>query len=152
MLKKEVPQDKEVLGEAGEICYALDEQGRYVLAESAGWEPANLANLQAWEAISEELAAIVKQIHDKKLSPLAFHMAANQMDVKLLASYMGIFSWRDRRHLKPGPFARLKPELKKRYAQVLLVSAGELEQIPSDPGPAMLRIGKIKLAATRLPA
>lgn len=152
MFKKEVPQDKEVLGDAGEICYAVGENGRYVLAESAGWEPANLANVQAWEAISEELAVIVEQIRAKKLSPLAFHMAANQMDVKLLASYVGIFSWRVRRHLKPGPFARLKAELKKRYAQVLLVSVAELEQIPADPGPAMLRIGKRKSAATRLPA
>ena len=133
MLKKEVPQDQEVLDGQSELFYALDEDGRYVLAPSAGWEPANLANLQAWEAIRDDLAGILAQIRSGKLSPLAYHMAANQMDAKLLANYTGLFAWQVRRHLKPGPFVRLKPELKKRYAGVLLVTVEELERVPAEP-------------------
>jgi hypothetical protein len=142
MLKKEVPQDKEVLDDAGEIFYAVDENGRYVLAESAGWEPANVANLQAWDAIREELNGTLAQIRAGKLSPLAFHMAANQMDAKLLAEYTGLFTWQVRRHLKPGLFARLKPEAKKRYADALLVAPADLERLPEDLSPVMLRLRK----------
>jgi hypothetical protein len=142
MLKKEVPQDQDVLEGHSEVFYVLDEQGRYVMAGSAGWEPANLANSQAWEAIREELAGILVQIRNQKLSPLAFHMAANQMDPKLLASYAGLFTWQVRRHLQPGPFARLRPELKKRYAELLFVTPAELENLPEDLSPAMLRIRK----------
>jgi len=142
MKKKDVPQDRVVLGDQNEVYYAVDDNGRYVMAPSAGWEPANLANLQAWEAIGEELAAILEKIRNHKLSPLAFHMAANQMDAKLLAKYAGLFAWQVRRHLRPGPFRRLKPELKKRYAEALAVTAGELEQVPADPKPAMLRLAK----------
>ncbi|NTV52316.1 MAG: hypothetical protein HGA76_04795 [Candidatus Firestonebacteria bacterium] len=142
MLKKEVPQDQEVLDGVSEVFYAVDENGRYVLAPSTGWEPANLANLQAWDAIRDELTGMVARIRANRLSPLAYHMAANQMDAKLLASYVGLFVWQVRRHLKPGPFSRLKPEMKKRYAEALLVTAAELEQLPADLSPTMLRIRK----------
>ncbi len=112
MKKKDVPQDRVVLGDQNEVYYAVDDNGRYVMAPSAGWEPANLANLQAWEAIGEELAAILEKIRNHKLSPLAFHMAANQMDAKLLAKNAGLFAWQQRRHMRPGPIRRLQPELK----------------------------------------
>jgi hypothetical protein len=148
MLKKEVPQDKEVLDGVREVFYALDEHGRYVLAQSVGWEPANIANLQAWEAISGEMAAIVEKIHQGRLSPLAYHMAANQMDARLLARYAGRFAWQVRRDLRPGPFARLKLEIKRRYAEALLVTADELEKLPSDLSPAMLKLRKSKAAGS----
>ncbi len=35
-----------ITGQTQEICYAVDETGRYVLAPSAGWEPKNMANNQ----------------------------------------------------------------------------------------------------------
>jgi hypothetical protein len=139
MLKNEVPQDKELFGDQREVCYAVDENGRYILAESAGWEPANIANSQAWDAICSEINDILERILRGESSPLAYHMVANQMDVKLLANYAGLFCWQVRRHLKPGPFSRLKPSLKKRYAELFSITTEELEWIPDNPGPAMLR-------------
>jgi len=139
MLKNEVPQDKDVLGDQREVCYAVDENGRYVLAESEGWEPANIANSQAWDAISAEIAGVLSQILKLELSPLAYHMVANQMDEKLLAEYAGLFRWQVRRHLRPGPFNRISLKLKERYASLFSITAEELGTIPDDPGPAMLR-------------
>jgi hypothetical protein len=139
MLKDEVPQDKDVLGDEREVCYALDENGRYVLAESAGWEPANIANSQAWEAIRSDVVDVLAKIRAGALSPLAYHMAANQMDEKLLAEYAGLFRWQVRRHLRPGPFAKMSPKLKERYAALFGITQEELATIPADPGPAMLR-------------
>lgn len=139
MLKDDVPQDKDVLGEQREVCYAVDENGRYVLAESAGWEPANIANMQAWEAISLEIAGILARIRTGELSPLAYHMVANQMDEKLLAEYAGLFRWQVRRHLRPGPFNGISQKTKERYAALFSINAEELGEIPDNPGPAMLR-------------
>ena len=142
MLKNEVPQDKELFGDQREMCYAVDENGRYVLAESAGWDPANVANSQAWEAISSEIADILAKIRRGELSPLAYHMAANQMDEKLLAEYAGLFRWQVRRHLRPGPFSKISPKLRERYGSLFSIPAEELGKIPDDPGPAMLRAVK----------
>lgn len=142
MLKNEVPQDRELFGDQRGVCYAVDEDGRYVLAESSGWDPANIANKQAWESIYHEIAGILGRIRNGELSPLAYHMVANQMDEKLLAEYTGLFRWQVRRHLRPGPFGRIGPKLMKRYGSLFSLSAEELRAIPDDPGPAMIRAMK----------
>lgn len=142
MLKDEVPQDKELFGDQREVCYAVDEDGRYVLAESSGWDPANIANNQAWEAISREIADILAQIRAGEMSPLAYHMAANQMDEKLLAEYTGLFRWQVRRHLRPGPFSKINRKTRELYGSLFSLTAEELGEIPDDPGPAMLRAVK----------
>jgi hypothetical protein len=84
MLKKNVPQDGGILDRWHEISYAIDDDGSYVLAPSVGWEPANLANKQAWELISKQVADVIKRIHAQELSPLAYYMVKNQMDTNLL--------------------------------------------------------------------
>jgi hypothetical protein len=57
----EVPQNKGMITDGlREICYAVDENGRYILAQSAGWEPKNIANDQAWMLIEEEVSQTVK--------------------------------------------------------------------------------------------
>lgn len=134
MRESEVPQDKKILGEVREVCYAVDENGRYVLAESAGWEPANIVNIQAWDAIRKEAAGILGKVRNGSLSPLAYHMAVHQMDVTLLAGYAGLFRWQVRRHMLPGPFNRLKPELLERYGSIFRMSAAELTAIPGHAG------------------
>ncbi len=130
MRKDQVPQDGCLLEGQQEICYAIDEQGRYVLAPTAGWEPKNVANHQAWEVIRDQLLEVLEAIREGRQSALAFHMARNQMDVGLLAAYIGLSRWRVRRHLKPAVFARLKPELLERYAAVLEISVEELCRVP----------------------
>ncbi len=130
MLKTEVPQDKELFGDQREVCYAVDENGRYVLAESSGWEPANVANSQAWDVIRSEVEAVLAKIRAGELSPLAYYMARNQMDAKLLAGYAGLFCWQVRRHLKPGPFRSLKPSQVARYATIFKTTPEEITRIP----------------------
>jgi len=49
---KEVPQERGTISDNfHEVCYAVDDDGHYVLTDSAGWEPKNIANNQAWEVI-----------------------------------------------------------------------------------------------------
>lgn len=114
----DVPQDYGAIGNQKEVCYAVDEEGRYVLTPSLGWDPKNIANSQAWEAIHHQIALALKRIHAGKASPLAYHMARNQMNPGLLAKYVGLFRWQVYRHLKPGGYRRMSPRLKLKYAEL----------------------------------
>ncbi|HBG06976.1 MAG: hypothetical protein A2075_09870 [Geobacteraceae bacterium GWC2_58_44] len=131
MQKNEVPQDEALFEGMSEVCYAVDESGRYVLAESAGWEPANIANMQAWEVIRADIAAVLAKVRAGEVSPLAYHMVRHQMDAKLLAGYAGLFGWQVSRHMKPGPFRKLNPAQLERYASILKTSVAELCRVPA---------------------
>jgi hypothetical protein len=127
----EVPQNKGMITDGlREICYAVDENGRYILAQSAGWEPKNTANDQAWMLIEEQISWTLKKIEAGKLSPLAFHMVKNQMNVSLLSKYVGFNRLRVNLHLKPSVFRRLKPSILKRYSRIFEIEVEELLKIP----------------------
>ena len=127
----DVPQDRGMItDDRREICYAVDDNGNYVLAESAGWEPKNVANSQAWDIIRNQVQETLKNIEAGILSPLAFHMVNNQMNVSLLAKYVRLSRWRVRRHLKPAVFDRLKPHILKRYADIFEIDVSFLSRIP----------------------
>ena len=133
MKTSEVPQQRGIMPEeVYEVCYALDEDGRYVLKESAGWEPKNIVNDQAWEIIKAQVADVLGHIHAGRLSPLAFHMTRNQMSIGLLAKYVRLSRWRVRRHLKPQVFARLKPAVLERYADVFEITVEQLLKVPAN--------------------
>ncbi|MDF1577247.1 MAG: hypothetical protein RQ753_06985 [Desulfurivibrionaceae bacterium] len=139
MRKEEVPQDRGIAGGLKEVAYAVDENGRYVKVASAGWEPKNISNYQAWEIIAGEIAATRRKVEKGELSPLAYHMARNLMDDALLAQYMGIMRWRVRRHLKAKIFKKLGNDLLERYASLLKVTVAQLRDIdlvddPEIPG------------------
>ena len=130
MKATDVPQDQAILGPWHEICYALDEEGHYVLAPSAGWDPANLANRQAWETIAAEVTRAIAAVRNGTASPIAYHMAVQQMDVALLARYVKLSRWRVRRHLRPEIYRKLKPLLRERYAAVFRLSVSDLDRLP----------------------
>ena len=130
----EVPQERGIMPEdLHEVCYAVDEGGNYVLAESAGWDPKNVANDQAWGVIQAQVADVLGKIHAGRLSPLAFHMSVNQMNIFLLSKYVRMNRWRVKRHLKPDVFRRLKSDILKQYAEVFGITVEQLLKVPSDP-------------------
>lgn len=134
MKVNEVPQERGIMPEnLHEVCYAVDEGGNYVLAESVGWEPKNIANDQAWEVIQAQAADALANIHAGRQSPLAFHMAINQMNISLLSKYVRMNRWRVKRHLKPEVFKRLKPDMLRQYAELFGITVEQLMKVPSNP-------------------
>nr|WP_321403252.1 hypothetical protein [uncultured Desulfobacter sp.] len=128
---KDVPQDPGILDDYGrEVCYAVDQNGKYSLAQSIGWDPKNVANRQAWQVIEKKINKAREEILDGKLSPIGFYMACHQMDIKLLAQYMGLYCWQVRRHLKPAVFKKLKPGVLEKYAALFNVSVDGLKTLP----------------------
>ncbi len=127
MKVKDVPQHPGILEDYGhEVCYAVDKDGKYSLVPSIGWMPKNLANKQAWQVIEENINRAAEGILNGNVSPLGYYMACHQMDVRLLAKYMGLYGWQVKRHLKPKVFNALKGDLLERYAVLFDVSVDEL--------------------------
>lgn len=131
MKVSDVPQDRGMItGQPREICYAVDENGRYVLSPSAGWEPKNLANGQAWDLIRAQVDETLKKIKAGRLSPLAFHMVKNQMNAGLLAKYARLSRWRVWLHLRPKGFSRLTPQMLAHYADIFDIDVADLQTVP----------------------
>lgn len=127
----EVPQDNGMIADHGhEICYAVDENGRYRLVPSLGWEAKNIVNDQAWEVISSEAEKMYNLARTGAVSPLAYYQVKHQMDLGLLAKYASLPKWRVRRHLKPSIFNKLPDRILKKYSSVFGISIEELRSLP----------------------
>jgi hypothetical protein len=123
MKKKEVPQDEGLSeGRFQDICYALDENGNYTVVPTTGWQPKTDAMLQAWEVIHEKVEQVRQQVLAGELSPIAYYMEKNIMDVKLLADYAGIPKRKVRKHLRPERFNKLDEQTLMRYAETFGIS------------------------------
>jgi len=133
MKKEDVPQQGGLNDGCREISYAVDNRGHYSLEQSEGWEAKNIALRQAWEAIDAQLRVVLAEIRAGKRSPLAYHMCKAQMDSSLLAQYAGLARWRVKRHLKPGPFARLNQITLQQYADLFAISVATLCRVPDAP-------------------
>ena len=122
----------------GYLCgrlFALDDDGKYQEVPSAGWSPRNEAVRFAWNSRKEEAGQVREKVLSGKYSPLAFHMAVNQMSVGLLAQYVRLNRWRVKRHLNPEVFRRLKPAILRRYADLFGLTPAQLQQVPAGAAP-----------------
>lgn len=127
MKKQEVPQDEGLSeGRFEDICYALDENGNYIVVPTTGWQPKTDAMLQAWEVINERVERARHKVLSGELSPIAYYMEKNLMDVKLLADYSGLPKRKVRKHLKPKHFNTLDDNILLRYAETFGISADML--------------------------
>lgn len=131
MKKDEVPQDKSNLESANfrELCYAVDDDGEYVTLNSTGWKPKTIALENAIEVIKERIADAKQRVLAGKTSPIEYYMEVHKMDVGILASYVGFWQWRVKRHFKPNVFKRLKKRTLQKYADVFDISIEELKKI-----------------------
>ncbi|MBI5561666.1 MAG: hypothetical protein HY894_02250 [Deltaproteobacteria bacterium] len=134
MKAKEVPQEDSILEGNRRACYAQDETGKYVVVPSRGWEVEKIINAQTHVEIDRSIEEARQEVMNGAASPLLYHMRSRQMTVSLLAATAGVWSWRVKRHLKPGPFASLDGAMLGRYAEALGISVEELNTVPAEPG------------------
>lgn len=131
MKSTEVPQDDANMlqGKFREPVYSLDENGKFTTVKSVGWDPKNEVMQEAWDVINEKVEATREKVLAGELSPIAFHLENNLMDVSLLAKYMGFWKFKVKRHLKPKYFNKLTDEVLEKYAEVFVISKQELLDI-----------------------
>jgi hypothetical protein len=129
MKKNEVPQDDANMleGKLREPCYAVDEDGKYTTVRSVGWEPKNIVMQHAWEAVHEKVEAVRQQVIRKELSPIAYYMEKQLMDIGVLAGYTGFFRWTVKRHLKYKNFITLSDSKLGKYAEAFEISLETLK-------------------------
>jgi hypothetical protein len=128
MKKEEIPQDTGALGKiTTEICYAVDETGKYSTSPSRGWEVKAAALDVAWKDVEERIAAARQRVLDKEASPLLFFMELHVMDVPIVAAYTGFWKWQVKRHLKYAVFEKLSESRLEKYARLFEVSVADLK-------------------------
>ena len=133
MKVKEVPQDNtfEYYEGVKRACYAVNDEGKYVIVQSNGWSEEEFINGLAVRELAVNLEKTRKAVLAGQKSPLAYHMELRQMIPEILGKTAGIAVFRVKRHLRPEIFAKLKPSVLDRYAKALAVTREELKTVPN---------------------
>jgi len=131
MKKKDVPQDNSKLStkDMKELCYAVDEKGKYTTTLSTGWEPKSIALSNAIDDIDERIQRAKERVLNNITSPIEYYMELHRMDLPILASYMGMWKWRVKRHFKPSVFKKLSTNVLKKYTAIFDISIAQLQNI-----------------------
>ena len=131
MKKSDVPQDKSNLESANfrELCYAVDENGNYTTENSTGWDPKTIALNNAIQDINERIAIAKTKVLKNETSPIEYYMELHKMDLGVLASYIGLWKWRVKRHFNPKVFQKLSNKTLQKYASVFEINMEQLKNI-----------------------
>jgi hypothetical protein len=131
MKAKDVPQDDADMmrGKWKDPIYTVDEDGNYTTSYSMGWDVKNTVMQQAWDNINEKVEGIRQRVLSGELSPIAYYMEKNIMDVGLLAKYMGLWRWKVKKHLKKKHFEKLSDDVLAKYADIFNLTPDELNDI-----------------------
>lgn len=128
MKKEDIPQDYGTLSKATkEMCYAVDDTGKYVTELSTGWEIKATALSVAWKDIEERVAAAKQKVLDNKASPILYFMELRLMDVAIVAAYTGFWKWQISNHLKPEVFKKMSDKKLQKYAEAFNISVDDLK-------------------------
>lgn len=129
MKANQVPQDQSSLSKKSlkELCYAVDEDGKYTTALSSGWEPKTVALDGSMQLIQQRIEQAKHLVVNGQASPIVYFMEKSKMDLSILASYVSMWKWRVKRHFNPKVFAKLSNRILKKYADVFEVSVEELK-------------------------
>lgn len=130
MKVNEVPQDITYYEGERRACYALNDEGKYLIVTSTGWKDEAVVNGLAVDELAAALEDTRKAVLAGVKSPLCYHMERRQMNPAILAKTAGIAVFRVKRHFRPEIFARLKPALLDQYARALAVSPEALKTVP----------------------
>lgn len=133
MRVKEIPQDTiKTLGGMKKALYALDENGRYTRAQTAGWSVEEIVLQDALDDYDRKADEAREKIRAGKSSPIEYFMYRRRMELKTLSQAMGLLKWRVARHLKPHVFRRLDERMLRRYAELFRISVDSLKEFKEE--------------------
>lgn len=126
MRVEKVPHDAGKMDGEKELCYAIDENGNYVTVQSEGWEAKNTTLDQAWDFIHGQIKEAEKKVQAGEQSNIAYWMAVNMMELKLLSDYSGFSKRIIKKHLSPKVFENLDSAVLEKYAYIFKISIDQL--------------------------
>ena len=109
-----------------ELFYSFDKEKGYQRRVDYQYSANQAIIKQGWDVVEERMEDVKRAIQNKELSPIAYYMEKNLMEVPMLSAYSGIAAWRVKRHLRYRPFLKLTPKLLKRYSDVFGIPVSEL--------------------------
>jgi len=129
MKKQDLPQDESNMKSANmtEVLYVTDENDNYTTANSTGLDAKKASLDESMELIHERIEEAKQNVANNTASPIAYFMELNKMDLGVLASYVGLWQWRVKRHFKPKVFKTLSETALKKYADAFGISVDELK-------------------------
>lgn len=135
MKKSDIPQDESALSNyVKELCYAVDENGKYATGLSTGWEVKAQALNLTLSDVQKRVNDAIQKVKNKEASPILVYMEANMMDIGILSAYTGFWKFTIKRHLKPKIFQTLSNNKLQKYAEVFNVSIEQLKTMHDGVG------------------
>lgn len=110
-----------------ELVYVTDENDNYTTGKSSGWDAKKLALDESLELINERIQQAKDDVANNIVSPIIYFMELNKMDFGVLSSYVGMWQWTIKRHMKPNIFKKLKDSTLKKYADSFGITVEELK-------------------------
>ncbi|MCQ2191561.1 MAG: hypothetical protein MJZ23_01695 [Paludibacteraceae bacterium] len=132
MKVEEVPQDLKFFQGTvvSDVCYAVDADGNYQAVLSKGWDVKADALQTVLDDIDEQCEPIRQQVLRHEVSPLAYHMEKNLMDIDMLADNSGIAKRKVKKHMEYDEFMKLGADVLQTYAETLRITVDELKTVP----------------------
>ena len=127
---REVPQDITYYEGKKRACWALNDEGKYVIVPSSGWEVEAVVNGLAVDEMAASLEATRQAVLAGVKSPLCYYMELRQMTPEILGKTARVAAFRVRRHFRPDVFSKPGPSVLDRYARALAVTLDELKTVP----------------------
>lgn len=127
MEKIEVPQEEnKTLDGIKKVMYTTDNDGEFKTANygSSVEEFATQVAVEEYEVLKQESLENIKK---GLSSPIEYFMFENRMDIPTLASVVGMFQFRVKRHLKMNNFKKLNDKVLSKYAQAFNIKIEELK-------------------------
>jgi len=127
MEKIEVPQEEnKTLDGIKKVMYTTDNDGKFKTANygSSVEEFATQVAVEEYEVLKQESLENIKK---GLSSPIEYFMFDNRMDLPTLASVVGMFQFRVKRHLKMNNFKKLNDKILSKYAQAFNIKIEELK-------------------------
>lgn len=141
MKKSDVPQDWGPEAELKRLMWAQDENGKFVSVQSVGWDVSNNGFDEYWCYVGKVIKDARDAVARGEKSPLYYWMRVTLLDERMLADYLGIWTWRIKRHMRPAVFATLSPKLLAAYAETFQITPEQVVTVP-DQDPDWLPIRK----------
>ena len=127
MEKIDIPQEKNsTLDGSQKVMYATSENGEFqrVNYGSSVEEFATKVAVEEYEILKKES---LKNIESGLSSPIEYYMYENRMDLPTLASVVGMFQFRVKRHLTMKVFKKMNDKLLSKYSEAFNITLEELK-------------------------
>jgi len=127
MDKIDIPQEENsTLNGQQKVMYAPNDNGDFQTF-NYGSDVEEYATKLAVEEYEILMAQSLKDIKANISSPIEYYMHKNRMDIPTLASVVGMFSFRVKRHLKADIYKKLNDKILNKYAFAFQIELKELK-------------------------